>query len=347
MVARFTPIVFLLLIAAPVLARVSGPCVNCHTMHDSQEGLSMVEGSSVPNPALLRKSCAICHRGTNSGGTTPYIWDSIEPNYGQTGTEVTSDTLAGGSFYWVSTGLEASGHNVDGLTGQDGRLFNTPPGGADLGGRLSCAGTFGCHGDRSNPQEFGAMAGTHHGTESPGWKDGSTVSESFRFLLGVKGLEDPAFEFRPDAALHHNKYYGVDRGSETDSPGTISSLCAQCHGNFHNGTGQVAAGSFVSPWLRHPTDFDMGRVTAGREFAAYNGGTGIDNPYSVVAPVATASTSDTLNSTVFSTTDDAIVMCLSCHRAHGSPFDAGLRWNYKAWPGGGYNGCAVCHTSKD
>ncbi|RLA81698.1 MAG: hypothetical protein DRG33_00080, partial [Deltaproteobacteria bacterium] len=40
------------------------------------------------------------------------------------------------------------------------------------------------------------------------------------------------------------------------------------------------------------------------------------------------------------------VQCLSCHRAHGSPYPDMLRWDYRNWPGGGMNGCAVCHTSK-
>ena len=50
--------------------------------------------------------------------------------------------------------------------------------------------------------------------------------------------------------------------------------------------------------------------------------------------------------------DQAIVMCLTCHRAHGSPNHASLRWNYRAWPGNDpfegvpQGGCQICHTSK-
>ncbi len=306
----------------------------------------MIGGS--PVRGLLNTTCSGCHQGTNIGGVIPYVWDSSMPAYGQTGTEASTNTLAGGSFFWVANGFEATGHNVDGIAAQDSRLLDTPPGGTDLGGRLTCAGTNGCHGDRSEGDEFLAMFGAHHGQESSGWKDGSSVANSYRYLLGVQGGEDPAYEFRPAGNAHHNKYYGQDRSSDADSTGTISSLCGGCHNDFHHGTNEISAGSFGSDaWLRHPTDFDMARTGSGSEYSLYNGGTGTANPYSVITPVATSSTTSDLNTTVFSSSDDAIIMCLSCHRAHGSPFDASLRWDYKAWPASGYNGCMVCHTSKD
>ncbi len=342
----FILLVFMASGPLPVFAKVSGLCVNCHTIHNSQNGASVNVGGS--RSGLLNTSCSACHQGINSGGTLPYVWSASPPNYGVTGTEVGTNTLAGGSFYWVANGLEETGHNVGSIAPQDTRLLNTPPGGLNMASSLTCAGTYGCHGDRTKTDETRAMFGGHHGDEAVGWKDGSTVANSFRFLLGVQGLEDSNHEYQPTGASNHNKYYGVDRTSEADAAGTISSLCGGCHRDFHNGTGQISTGILGSDaWLRHPTDFDMGRVSSGSEFAGYNGGTGIANPYSVISPVATNDTTATLNTTIYSVTDDAIVMCLSCHRAHGTPYASSLRWDYKAWPGGGYNGCIVCHTVKD
>ena len=347
----------MLLLPLSVAARVSGPCADCHTMHNSQNGVSMVVDGGGPNRGLLRDSCGGCHQGSNTGGGKPYVWDDGEPIYGDTGTEVNTNTLAGGSFYWVANGLgagDAAGHNVEGVAAQDDRLYNTPPGGADLGGRLNCAGTRGCHGNRAVSDEYQDMLGAHHGEEDAGWKDGSTLANSYRFLSGVKGLEDSDYEYQPDAA-HHSKYFGIDRSSDGDVSGTVSALCGDCHNDFHNGSGEIAVGSFgVSRvWLRHPTDFDMNRVVQNSdssytEFATYNGGTaGTPATYSVVAPVATADTSNVLNQTVFATVDDAIIMCLSCHRPHGSKFKSSLRWDYQSWPQSGYNGCQICHTLKD
>ncbi len=326
-----------------VYAQVTGQCANCHTMHNSQNGKAI--STSGPHEELLNNTCIGCHTGVNDGSNkTPYVFSESEPDYGTTGT--TGNTLAGGNFYWVANGNDTCGHNVKGLAAPDKTLGLTPPGGTALASQLTCAGTNGCHGDRSITDQYKAIYGAHHGHIDTGWQDGSTVAKSYRFLLGIQGMEDPKWEYHPTAS-QHNKYYGVDRGSEADVDGTISHLCAECHGDFHHGTGNVALDIPNGVWLRHPTDFDMNNVKSGTEYQYYNGGTGVDNPYSVISPVATSDTSTNLNTLVFHQTGDAIVMCISCHRAHGSPNAAILRWDYKAWPGGGYNGCAVCHTAKD
>jgi hypothetical protein len=45
---------------------------------------------------------------------------------------------------------------------------------------------------------------------------------------------------------------------------------------------------------------------------------------------------------------DAIITCITCHRAHGSPWDYTLRWNYQLWPGGpDEGGCYNCHAAKN
>jgi predicted CXXCH cytochrome family protein len=47
-----------------------------------------------------------------------------------------------------------------------------------------------------------------------------------------------------------------------------------------------------------------------------------------------------------------IVLCLSCHRAHGSAHDDLLRWDYAGMQAGttgaeAGSGCFICHTTKD
>jgi hypothetical protein len=345
-------------------AKVTGQCGNCHTMHNSQGGTAVAyvvdigDGSKdfsfTPNDALLNTNCIGCHQGNNSEGgrATPYVLQISQPTYGSTGTEGTSTTLAGGNFYWVISSAQgdATGHNVSGIAAIDSRFGTTPPGGTE-GAQLTCAGTSGCHGDRTVSGEVKSMLKSHHANDMTHWKDGTTLAKSFRFLYGVQGLglKEVEYEYRPEST-RHNKYYGIDRTAETENDdSTISSLCAKCHGNFHQGAGKIASGTFGSSgvWLRHPTDFDMGRASSTDEYTAYNGGSGSNNLYSVISPVATASKTESINSTIYTAADDAIVMCLSCHRAHGTPYQAILRWDYKAWPGGGYNGCAVCHTTKD
>jgi len=353
-------IVSILFCCLPVtaMAKVRGLCVNCHTMHNSQGGTPVAytvdkSGQTIPvtkvSPALLNTDCVGCHQGTNAaGGAVPYVLDTKGPTYGLTGTEGT--TLAGGNFYWVTLGQDRTGHNIADVSLADQKLAFIPPGGSAMLAQITCAGTNGCHGNPAVMHPTLAVLGAHHGKDMGVWQDGSSIAKSYRFLDKVKGLEDQAYEYQP-TSLQHNKYYGEDRNFETETAaGSISSHCARCHGNFHNGSGKMAPGSFTAGvWLRHPVDFDMSRASSSTEYKLYNGGTGSNNPYSVVAPVATTDNSTAVNTTVNVSTDsnNAIVMCLSCHRAHGTPHDAILRWDYKKWPSAGYNGCAVCHTAKN
>jgi len=328
-------------------------------MHNSQGGEPMNwDDSATPNPVLLLGDCIGCHTGMNDGtNTTPYVFNLSPPPYGATGTEAgVAKTLAGGNFYWVAQSNDRAGHNVDGLAGVDAVLGLIPPGGdgVTFSNQLRCAGTLGCHGRFTGPDDADptiAMLKSHHFKDHDQWQDGSTLATSYRFLYGIRGFGDAEYEYEP-AASHHNKYSGVNRNNEGDvqAAGTISALCARCHGDYHGDSNTVEGVSWGSPWIRHPTNFDMSNATSSSEYLGYNGGTGTGNTYSVVSPVATADMTTTLNQTVTiaSNSNNAIVMCISCHRAHGTPYDGILRWNYKTWPDdGGYNGCAVCHSTKN
>ena len=376
------------LLTLPVCGRASvhGQCSNCHTMHNSQNNLPMnyngsyttapnPGGSAVPNDVLLRGNCLACHTGPNNGSnTTPYVYSTsgvLYTTYDSSSSKYTGNTLAGGNFYWVDSGTDADGHNVDLLPNNPvDNTLTSPPGytGAawDLSTNpLTCAGLYGCHGRRGVAGNFAAISKAHHADTSNTYKpsniyirDGSTLGKSFRFLNGIKGVEDPKWEYPPSlTSTAHNEYYGSARSNDSvvDS-GTISSLCAQCHGAFHNSavstytnangvivTAGIAStpGTMVSPWIRHPTDFNMSGL--GGEYANYT-------VYDPMVPVGnTATDGDTTNpGEAYNNSDGAIVMCISCHRAHGSPYASLLRWDYRGWPGsGGYNGCVICHSAKD
>lgn len=363
-----------------VWAKVAGPCADCHTMHNSQngevdttkEGASLTDG---PSRSLTKGDCVGCHTGTNtSGGNIPYITDTTEPTY-TSADGSTGNTLAGGSFYWIDTD-DATAHNVANIkVGQDSNINSfTPPGwdpavtsntiangDADWANQLTCAGTYGCHGSHGADDDFQDIAGAHHGDDTV--IDGSTAAKSYRFLNGIIGYEDPDWEFQPTASAR-NEYHAEGRaqisaaGSESDKK-TISYFCATCHGNYHSGAEVSYAGQDVAigdnPWLRHPSDYDMADTAADSEYRDYNG----DGTYSVEAPVAfnlgtsVDQSTHTLSSVAF-TGDAAIVTCISCHRAHGSEYADLLRWDYnsgtstmEAASGNNNTGCFVCHTTKD
>ncbi len=349
-------VVFNLLPAGPVPAAVSGPCSDCHTMHYSQDGGVLAAwGSDGPYSALLTNDCLGCHSGTNDGiDPTPYVHDPNGPTYGPDLDDEgiysnTGNTLAGGNFYWVLTD-DALGHNVDGVSGSDATLLTPPgfdggraagdgttPGGGNWpsGQQITCAGTYGCHGSHDETNQTKAIRGGHHSSLGTAITSPANDATAYRMLVGIAGYKDGDWEYQPDAN-NHNQYKGVDNPESSDTT-TISYSCAECHGIFHD---EVTNGS-TSPWLRHPTNYDMGNTATGSEYRSYGGGTNI---YQVIAPVGSAVVGSVLSSISFSN-DDAIVTCLSCHRAHGTPYYKIMRWDYANSPTGG--ACSLCHTSKD
>ena len=196
---------------------LQGPCVNCHTMHNSQDGAPMnFDSSAIPNGLLLRGTCAGCH-AQNTGDN---IVDSAIPQVLHTN----ATDLAGGNFhYGDSQANQVKIHNVADLPApygtQDTLLSNSPPGylsGYDpaatdfnTSNRLSCAGQNGCHGNRDQSDEFAAIKGGHHFTDTMlkfppngtineslqgggtgGTSDITTTGKSYRFLYNVHGGED-------------------------------------------------------------------------------------------------------------------------------------------------------------
>lgn len=296
------------------------------------------DGSTTPNEVLLRATCLGCHseaNGTswkNSVSGAPVVLNTVEPTYN------TAKGLAGGNFYYVSTTVDNTGHNV--LSNLDGTLGNTPPGGTALTAQLRCAGTWGCHGhngrqggDTAINDETQALKGAHHGDDTPPLPGSLTdVAKNYRFLLGIKGKEDTDWE-KDYVNTSHNEYKGTSVPPSFTDNVTISFLCGECHGNFHSAAGVGTA----TPWLRHPTDIAL--ISTG-EYANYT-------TYSMVAPVARPNPDSVINTTVVTPGTD-IIMCLSCHRAHASPNFKIVRWDYKSSTlSTAISGCNVCHTWKN
>ena len=125
----------------PAMAKVTGRCDNCHTMHNSQNGSSMVyeyynpsnfSYLDQPQETLLVTSCVGCHSHQSAvtydldGCEVPVVYTRGGINF--------DDCLAGGNFYWVAHAAEnpdAKGHNVLGIAGQDASLSDAP--GRDTG----------------------------------------------------------------------------------------------------------------------------------------------------------------------------------------------------------------------
>jgi hypothetical protein len=391
MIKTLLLIIFLIfLIVDNSFTKITGPCVNCHTMHNSQNGTVMATYGAAgqswkgtgPYPSLTRGTCLGCH-GMGTSSNIVNIGGSEIPQVFHTDTT----DLAGGNFAYitgaksrVTADQNSAGHNVIDLgSGYQESVLTVPPGflhGGESGvvssTNLTCEGRYGCHGYRT-AEGSGVppmVKGAHHeNLDGKCNTDPATaeVYNSYRFLLGVKGLENTGtYKWQNYNASNHNEYFGATSPLSNhedcntchlalpsprvdtiySSSGTISAFCGTCHTNFHalgdscSGCHEGSlgiGGDTVSPFTRHPTDVIL--PNSG-EYASYT-------TYSIEAPVARTTVPDSADNVVTPGTD--VVMCLSCHSAHATPYADMLRWNYEGMVagGGGSGGCFTCHTQKN
>lgn len=353
----------LVVVAVPLLpgeAAVTGVCSNCHTMHNSEQGSVVAfvldsSGQKVMRDTafnmLLKTDCIGCHSHAGSetivvmGETrVPIVFNLTQPSYPPDGSS--SSALAGGNFHWLIQSGDRQGHNVHGISGADPRFAWAPGGVARENECRDCHGTLatpqsgcnGCHVPQHHADGRGVVAGRDEGwyrfLGSVMQRDGTPIPPA----EGVTGIEDPNWEQNP-LATSHNVYQGKP-GPHVNylESGAISQKCAGCHGRFHNETVANAA------WIRHPVDRT---IPDSGEFIGYT-------TYDPLVPVARPNVSpEDQNFSQINRGSD-LVACVSCHRPHGSPYPAMLRWGYRDWPGNdphtgqpAVNGCAVCHTTKD
>jgi hypothetical protein len=337
-------------------ARVKGKCRDCHSMHYSYEGKEMTYGGREgPFPELTEGGCLGCHAQNPSG--VENIIEIGKARIPQVLHHMEDADLAGGNFYYVADGYNpvySKGHNISGISIQENPPMDVPPAfipGVIIPGgtgpinwpsekQLTCAGTWGCHGNRTIEDPYKAIYGAHHTDDSE--IDGSTVGKSYRFLYGITGWEHKDWEYLATID-NHNGYRGDMNYNTMD---TISYLCGECHAKFHpspylGGSSEVGQVYNNSVWKRHPADIAFNAVHVGYTGSEYQGYVS----YSLEAPVAFIK--PTGGETEVNM--DSIIMCLSCHRAHASPYPDILRWDYgNMFARNGFTGtgCLTCHTRK-
>lgn len=140
------------------------------------------------------------------------------------------------------------------------------------------------------------------------------ADHGYRFLgQDIKGIGDPLYEHGEG----HNIYQSGNQ------------YCIACHSNFCGSENQRSS----TGWIRHPTNT---LLPMNGEYAGYE-------VYRKDVPVSYPDPKKPERST-------ARVMCMSCHRPHGTPHLYLLRWDYSeiiASGGAKTTGCFACHTKKD
>lgn len=355
MIAAFWGII----LAFSAQAQISGQCSNCHTIHNRQDGSPMnYDNSTTPNELLLRGSCLGCHAQSTASNIVNGVPQVLHTN---------AFDLAGGNFGYMlgtkgSGADDTKGHNIADFGNADDAL--TEPPGADhnmnpFPDNFTCAGSGGCHGERERgggPVGLNSLNGAHHQNLGGQLNTADEVYNSYRFLIGVKGYENNgAYQWENRDASNHNEYFGatapvsgtacsnchysISGGGSGVKPAnaTMSGFCATCHGYFHFLDDPDGIGAdTTSPFIRHPTDVIL--PNSG-EYALYTS-------YDVTTPVGRTAVPSSMSNTVSPGSD--VVICLSCHAAHGTDNYKMLRWDYtNTTLSTAISGCSNCHTDKD
>ena len=308
-------------------------CDGCHTMHNSEDGKSIIEGGTpgVTGDSLTKgtdpsSTCLVCHEGTGS-------YHVLSPsativNFGP-----------GGDFQWLKKSFtwivrnnpvtrkgESFGHNVIaadyGLV-QDSVLAKAP-GGEFQSAWLACSSCHDPHGkkvDKVGPIiESGSYGAQPTATTDVG---------NFRILADIGYMPGPGVQFnvRPPIARTGS---GIKETNElhTDYGKGMSEWCATCHTKFLAG----GKGEHKHPASNTAT---LGQGNIALNYNAYVATGDLSNTsdksYDQFVPFErqVASSADLDEKSTEGPDSNSNVMCLTCHRAHVSAFPNSGRWDFE------------------
>lgn len=289
------------LLPGVVGATVNGPCANCHTMHDSQNGTAVNTGVNSGQHAQLLKGdgCVGCHAdATNNTDTTKGV-PAVAGGVNAPQVDYNAASLVNAGGYFTKLGADNLQHNVAGLTSADVAMVTagTYPGSThayNAANELTCQS---CH----------TASGGHHSTGA-----------NYRLLGNAAATTTTSYNPGTGVGV-----FPGDREVLVYNAANMNAVCSNCHTDFHV-TAQVGGA-----WLRHPTDVTISTSTA---------------------PSVPASITPTDAVVVGDAAATQVVMCLSCHVAHGGPNADLLSFTYggsASYAGDGIvsgSGCETCHT---
>lgn len=287
-------------------------CSQCHTMHGTQGGQSMIYDASTINKALLRASsivqlCRTCHENNSLGlsnPTPPDIWNNT-----------LGYTASAGDFADRNVVNEANRHSV-------GSSNVTPPG-SNPTINIDYFSCINCHDQHGNTNYRNLK-------KRPG-NASSDINISFK-RIGAgypatcsDGLVPPCdVEYDADSGIPvgtSNLYkYNRDnvkflKAVASNSLNGIAPWCGGCHTDFHGAGGAANIGGSTSgdtnigsPWVRHPVrDVSIDEGEANKHADRSNWAS-LSTRTRAINPDNTAPTSSVADEQPF---------CLSCHYAHG------------------------------
>jgi hypothetical protein len=316
-------------------------CDGCHTMHNSEDGASIIEGGTVGVAgdhltlgADPSSTCLNCHAGS---GTYHIFYDGTDP-------AGSINLTPGGDFYWMTKTFNYTthrphtaaasnhGHNIIaadyGLV-QDDTLI-TAPGGTFPANGLYCSSCHDPHGKKAN------KAGPIEESGSYGADPTAVETGNYRLLgdVGYSPAVGVTFTKSPPIATTGSPF-GPLRDetdvSHTDYGQNMSEWCSNCHTGFLPG---ATATTHVHPAGNSDT---LGPASIDDNYNAYRatgdvGGTNSQtDAYLALVPFERGTDDPTVldPTTQLGPDGNSNVMCLTCHRAHASAFPNAGRWDFE------------------
>lgn len=328
-------------------------CGGCHSMHSPKAA-----GSFLLVGIDASSTCLTCHQNAADAGPSSYHVSTAPGSLGA-GLAPLQRT-PGGDFGWLkktytftvrgTTTTEdgaTHGHNI--VAGDYDYVVDptntTAPGGTFVSSQLACNSCHDQHGQyrRRSDGTVGKdgapiiASGSYATSTTPGYTEPPTAGTAlgvYRLLAGdgyskapftgVSAAKVPNTYNRTEATTQTRTAYG---NATTGGQVAWGTWCAACHPDMHSG------GNYV-----HPTDETLSGGTAANYVSYVKSGdmTGvIGTAFTSLVPFI-ESTADYAVLASHAKTDDTIlsgpvagdrVSCLSCHRAHATGWEFGLRWN--------------------
>jgi hypothetical protein len=345
-----------------------GECGGCHSMHNPAQ----VAGNHLLVASDPSSTCLSCHEQADL--TTPSSFHVSTADGDLGATDAPYQRTPGGDFGWLHKTYvftvrgtttteegETHGHNivaVDHFYDED--LENTTaPGGSMDSSDLGCQSCHDPHGRWRRTDDATATpaysdtgapiigSGSYHNSAVP---DANNAVGSYRLLAGVgyAPATGVVFNSNPPTAIAPSAYNRTEATTQTyvGYGNGMGDWCSNCHPDYHQDTSarfihptnQVLSSDIITNYNEYVASGDMSgsQPSSYLSLVSYEEGVG-----TTIAALKTGVATYSATASIPGPDDSERVMCLSCHRAHASGWEFGLRWNMEGefitynsqWPG--------------